>query len=152
MEYLDISLHGLDKQGNEKDFKLRDFLGQVVVLYFYPKDNTSGCTLQAQYLRDRQAEFVDKAIIVGVSPDDIKSHHKFFCNQNLNFILLSDTQKVLAQNFGVWVEKSMYGKKYMGILRSSFILDIDGNIIKEFRNVKPAQHAQQVLDFLQKKI
>ena len=148
MEYLDVELQGLDSFGIAKSFKLRDFLGKTVLLYFYPKDNTSGCTLQAQELRDYAQQFEGKATVVGVSPDGIKSHEKFFNAHNLNFVLLSDVDKILAQQFGVWVEKTMYGKKYMGILRSTFLLDQTGKVAQEFRNVKVDGHAQKILDYL----
>lgn len=148
MEYLDIVLQGTDALGVEQTYKLRDFAGQNVLLYFYPKDNTSGCTLQAQELRDFAPQFKDKAIIIGVSPDSIKSHCKFKSDHNLNFILLSDPEQALSNIFQVWVEKSMYGKKYMGIQRSSFILDKTGKIVQEYRNVKVDGHANKILEFL----
>lgn len=147
MKYLDIKLEGLNKDGNEKEFALKDFLGKEVILYFYPKDNTPGCTQEACDFRDNFNRVSSKAEVIGASPDDVKSHKKFKEQQELNFILLSDPEHKLAEAFGVWGEKSMYGKKYMGIIRSTFVLDKDGNIVKEWRNVKVKGHVDEVLDY-----
>lgn len=146
-----ITLNGLDENGIEKEFSLSDFKGKTTVLYFYPKDNTSGCTLEACNFRDNMNRLNEYATVVGVSPDSIKSHIKFKENQNLNFILLSDPEHQLAQMFHVWVEKSMYGRKYMGIERSTFILDENLNIIQEWRKVSVKGHVDEVLNFLNKK-
>lgn len=148
MDYLDIKLHGIDTDGTEKDFSLSDFKGQKIVLYFYPKDNTSGCTQEACDFRDNFNRLTSKATVVGVSPDSIKSHLKFKENHDLNFILLSDSEHTLSEAFGAWGEKSMYGKKYMGIIRSTFILDENGSIIKEWRKVKVKGHVDEVLNSL----
>ena len=145
-----ITLQGLDENGVEKTFSLSDFKGQQTVLYFYPKDNTSGCTLEACNFRDNLNRLTPYAQVVGVSPDSIKSHIQFKENQNLNFILLSDPEHQLAQMFHVWVEKSMYGRKYMGIDRSTFILDENLNIIQEWRKVKVKGHVDAVINFLNK--
>ena len=146
----EIKLLGLDKDGNEKDYSLSDFKGSRVVLYFYPKDNTSGCTAEACNFRDNMNRVSSVATVVGVSPDSIKSHKSFKEKQGLNFVLLSDTDKLLAEKFGVWKEKSMYGRKYMGIERSTFVLDKEGNIEKEWRKVKVAGHVDEVLNYLLK--
>lgn len=143
-----MKLQGLDINGNEKEFDIKDFLGQQVVLYFYPKDNTSGCTQEACDFRDNINRLTKYAAVIGVSPDSIKSHKSFKEKQSLNFILLSDTEHILAQEFGVWKEKSMYGRKYMGIERSTFILDKDGNIQKEWRKVKVKGHIDEVIQYL----
>ena len=135
-----IKLSGLDKDGNEKEYSLEDFKGKRVVLYFYPKDNTSGCTQEACNFRDNINRLASKAEVIGVSPDSIKSHQKFREKQDLNFILLSDTEHKLAEEFEVWKEKSMYGRKYMGIERSTFVISPDGNIEKEWRKVKVNGH------------
>lgn len=148
MDYLNIKLHGIDADGTEKDFSLADFKGQKIVLYFYPKDNTSGCTQEACDFRDNFNRLTSKATVVGVSPDSIKSHLKFKENHDLNFILLSDSEHTLSEAFGAWGEKSMYGKKYMGIIRSTFILDENGSIIKEWRKVKVKGHVDEVLNSL----
>ena len=139
---------GLDENGNEKQFNLDDFLGKKVVLYFYPKDNTPGCTQEACDFRDNFNRLTPFATVVGVSPDSIKSHKNFREKQGLNFILLSDSEHTLAEKFEVWKEKSMYGRKYMGIERSTFILDEKGNIQKEWRKVKVKGHVDEVINYL----
>lgn len=139
---------GLDENGNEKQFNLDDFLGKKVVLYFYPKDNTKGCTQEACDFRDNFNRLTPFATVVGVSPDSIKSHKNFREKQGLNFILLSDPEHALAEKFEVWKEKSMYGRKYMGIERSTFILDEKGNIQKEWRKVKVKNHVDEILNYL----
>ena len=144
----DIKLQGLDADGIEKEFSLNDFKGQRVILYFYPKDNTSGCTMEACNFRDNMNRLIKYAVVIGVSPDSIKSHKSFKEKQSLNFILLSDTEHKLAESFEVWKEKSMYGRKYMGIERSTFIIDKDGNIEKEWRKVKVKGHADKVIEYL----
>ena len=144
----EIKLQGIDIDGIEKEYSLNDFKGQKVILYFYPKDNTSGCTQEACDFRDNINRLTSFATVIGVSPDSIKSHLKFKEKQSLNFILLSDPEHKLAEAFNVWVEKSMYGRKYMGIERSTFILDENLNIIKEWRKVKVKGHVDEVIEFL----
>ncbi|MCR5265194.1 MAG: thioredoxin-dependent thiol peroxidase [Cyanobacteria bacterium RUI128] len=146
----DLKLSGLDTDGNEKEYSLSDFKGQKIILYFYPKDNTSGCTQEACDFRDNINRWTNAVTVIGVSPDSIKSHLKFREKQSLNFILLSDTEHKLAEQFEVWKEKSMYGKKYMGIERSTFVLDKSGKIEKEWRKVKVKGHVDEVLDYLEK--
>ncbi len=148
MNYSEIKLQGLDKDGNENEYTLADFKGQKVVLYFYPKDNTSGCTQEACDFRDNMNRITPIATVIGVSPNDIKSHKKFKEKQDLNFLLLSDTEHILSEAFNVWKEKSMYGKKYMGIERSTFILDENGNIIQEWRKVKVNGHVDEIIQNL----
>ncbi len=143
-----IKLSGLDINGEEKEYSLNDFRGKRLVLYFYPKDNTSGCTQEACDFRDNINRITSKAVVVGVSPDSIKSHKKFKENQELNFILLSDSEHKLAEAFGVWKEKSMYGRKYMGIERSTFVISPEGSIEKEWRKVKVKGHVDEVLEYL----
>ena len=143
-----IKLQGIDVDGIEKEYSLNDFKGQKVILYFYPKDNTSGCTQEACDFRDNINRLTSFATVIGVSPDSIKSHLKFKEKQSLNFILLSDPEHKLAEAFNVWVEKSMYGRKYMGIERSTFVLDENLNIIKEWRKVKVKGHVDEVIDYL----
>ena len=143
-----IKLQGIDVDGIEKEYSLNDFKGQKVILYFYPKDNTSGCTQEACDFRDNINRLTSFATVIGVSPDSIKSHLKFKEKQSLNFILLSDPEYKLAEAFNVWVEKSMYGRKYMGIERSTFVLDENLNIIKEWRKVKVKGHVDEVIDYL----
>lgn len=129
--------------------KLEDLRGRKVVLYFYPKDDTPGCTTQACELRDRIAEIEARgAVVLGVSPDSVASHKKFKEKFNLNFPLLADEDHKLADALGVWKEKSMYGKKYWGNARTTFIIDEEGTIAKVLPDVKPAAHADQVLELI----
>ena len=145
----EIKLSGIDKDGNEREYSAGDFKGQKVILYFYPKDNTSGCTQEACDFRDNLNRLTKYAPVVGVSPDSIKSHKSFREKQGLNFILLSDPEHKLAQKFDVWKEKSMYGRKYMGIERSTFIIDENGNIEKEWRKVKVKGHVDEVVSYFE---
>ena len=144
----DIKLSGLDIEGNEKEFSLNDFKGQKIILYFYPKDNTSGSTQEACDFRDNLNRLIKYGVLIGVSPDSIKSHKSFKEKQSLNFILLSDSEHRLAESFGVWVEKSMYGRKYMGIDRSTFIINEEGEIEKEWRKVKVKGHVDEVIKYI----
>ncbi len=139
---------GIDKDGNEIEVSLESIKGKRTVLYFYPKDNTSGCTQEACDFRDSINRLTSKAVVIGVSPDSVASHKKFKEKQDLNFMLLSDPEHKLAEKFEVWKEKSMYGRKYMGIERSTFVLDKDGNIEKEWRKVKVKGHVDEVLGYL----
>ncbi|CAN5704381.1 thioredoxin-dependent thiol peroxidase [soil metagenome] len=135
----------LQNQDGE-EVSLRDFRGRSVVLYFYPRDDTSGCTTQACELRDRVQTFDAKdAVILGVSPDDVASHRSFADKFSLPFTLLADTQHEVAEKYGVWQEKSMYGRKYWGNERTTFVIDGDGRIAKVLPKVKPAEHVDQVL-------
>ena len=142
----DFKLQG----SNGEEVSLKQFAGKKrVVLYFYPKDDTPGCTVEACAFRDhiKKIEALD-TIVLGVSPDDTKSHNKFIEKFKLPFILLSDTDKKVVQDYGVWVEKSMYGKKYMGVGRTTFIIGKDGKIEKIYEKVKPDVHTDEVLEFL----
>jgi peroxiredoxin Q/BCP len=126
--------------------KLSKLKGQAVVLYFYPKDDTSGCTREAKDFTDLAPDFTEAgAVIYGVSPDSVKSHDKFRCKYDLAVRLLSDEEKEVATAYGVWVEKSMYGKKYMGVERSTFLIDPNGKISKIWRKVSVPGHAEDVL-------
>ena len=129
------------KFGGGTQVSLADFAGQTVVLYFYPKDDTPGCTTQACALRDEWAEFDGKAVIFGVSPDSAASHAKFIAKHSLPFPLLADDGKKIVEAYDVWVEKSMYGGKYMGTERSTFVIGGDGKLKAVLRKVKPAEHA-----------
>lgn len=124
-----------------------DFLGSPTVFYFYPKDDTPGCTKEACAFRDQLPAF-DGARVVGVSPDSVDSHQKFAKKHGLQFPLLADVEQALAQACGVWVEKSMYGKKYMGIERSTFLVDSEGIVRRVWRKVKPEGHAEEVAEAL----
>lgn len=126
--------------------KLSDFRGQRVLLYFYPKAMTSGCTLQAQDLRDDIAKYQNAGVVViGISPDPVKKQAQFKTKENLPFMLLADENHEVAEKYGVWVEKSMYGRKYWGAERTSFLIGADGTIEQIFRKVKPKEHNAQVL-------
>jgi len=126
--------------------KLSDLRGKPVVLYFYPKDDTPGCTTQARGIRDVYGEFRDRgAVVLGVSPDDEASHVKFKEKYELPFTLLADPGHEVAEDYGVWVERNAYGKTFMGIERSTFLIDSEGNVAKAMRKVKPDTHADDVL-------
>ena len=128
---------------------LEELRGKQVVLYFYPKDDTTGCTTQACGIRDAWSEFKRKgAVVLGISPDSEASHVKFRDKYDLPFTLLADPDHATAEAYGVWVEKKNYGKTYMGIERSSFVIDAAGNVVKVLRRVKPSEHADDVLEAL----
>lgn len=131
---------------NGGDLSLEDFKGQYILLYFYPKDMTPGCTEEAQCLRNRMNDL--KALdvqVIGVSADSSESHKKFRMKERLNFPLLSDVDKKVIQAYGVWKEKNFLGKKFMGISRESFLIDPKGVIVKHYEKVKPAEHAEEVI-------
>jgi peroxiredoxin Q/BCP len=126
---------------------LSSLRGRPVVLYFYPKDDTSGCTTEACEFRDAFPRFgASEAIILGVSPDPVKSHVKFKQKYELPFTLLADTDHAVSEAYGVWQEKSMYGRKYMGVARTTFVIGRDGRIARVFEKVKPAGHAAEVAE------
>jgi peroxiredoxin Q/BCP len=128
-----------------KQLTLSDLRGRTVVLYFYPKDDTPGCTTQACDLRDAFPEFEGlEAVILGVSPDSVESHQKFRRRHGLPFTLLSDTEHKVAELYGVWQQKSMFGRKYWGVVRSTFVIAPDGTLAHEFRNVRVRGHAERV--------
>ena len=129
--------------------RLSSLRGHPVVLYFYPRDDTPGCTTQACGIRDAYADFrAAGAVVLGVSPDDESSHEKFKEKYGLPFTLLADPEHRVAEQYGVWVEKKNYGKTYMGIERSTVVVDAEGNVKRFLRRVKPDEHAQKVLDVL----
>ncbi|MHB1864040.1 MAG: thioredoxin-dependent thiol peroxidase [Gemmatimonadaceae bacterium] len=128
---------------------LKDLRGRPVVLYFYPKDDTTGCTTEACEFRDAFPKFrKSRAVILGVSPDDVKSHQKFKAKYDLPFTLLADTKHEVCEKYGVWKEKSMYGRKYMGVERTTVIIDAAGRVARVFSKVKPKGHAQAVEEAL----
>ena len=136
-----------DKDG--KMVSLSDFFGKKVVLYFYPKDNTPGCTRQACAFAAAYSEFEKKnAVVIGISKDSVSSHEKFAGKYNLPFILLSDPELQAIQAYGVWQEKKLYGKTSMGVVRTTFIIDEQGKIMKVMPKVKPDTNAAEVLEIL----
>lgn len=136
-----------DSEGRE--VSLHDFKGQKVVVYFYPKDSTPGCTAQACSYRDHFEELTARNIkVIGISKDTVSSHQKFIARQSLNFTLLADPELTAIQAYDVWKEKNMYGKKVMGVVRTTFVIDERGNLLTRFDKVKPEQDVAQVLAFI----
>jgi len=141
-----------DFEGVNQDGKkvgLQDFFGKKLILYFYPKDNTPGCTAESCNLNDNYNAWLEKGFeVLGVSPDSVESHRKFKEKFNLEFDLIADTEKEILQAYGAWGEKNMYGKKYMGVLRTTFIIDENGVIEDVFKKVKTKDHTNQILKTL----
>jgi thioredoxin-dependent peroxiredoxin len=136
---------GIDQDGNA--VRLGDFSGKKVVLYFYPKDNTSGCTAEACNLRDNWESFIKKGfVVIGVSPDSEKSHKGFAAKYALPFPLIADTSKKILNDYGVWGEKKMYGRSFMGVLRTTYIIDEKGMIEKIIGKVVTGEHTKQIFD------
>jgi peroxiredoxin Q/BCP len=130
---------------NEKDVSLKDFKGKWVVLYFYPKDNTSGCTTEALDFTARIKDFKNlNAVVLGISPDSCKSHQNFTQKHDLKVNLLSDTEKKVLKGYGVWQKKSMYGREYMGVVRTTYLIDPKGKIAEIWPKVKVKGHAEEV--------
>jgi len=137
------------KSDSGETVRLSDFRSKPVVVYFYPKDDTPGCTTQACGIRDNYDAFGERgAVVLGISPDDETSHVKFKQKYGLPFTLLADPDHQVAEQYGVWGERRMYGKTYMGIERSTFVIDPDGNVAHVMRRVKPDTHVEQVLQAL----
>lgn len=133
-----------------EDVALSDFKEKKVVIYFYPKDMTPGCTTEACDFRDMHREFRDHgAVVIGISPDDLKSHDKFIAKHDLPFLLLSDEDHKVAEMFGVWKLKKNFGREYMGIERSTFVIDEEGKLVKEWRKVRVKGHVDDVLAFVE---
>jgi len=134
---------------NGKIICLDDYRGKWVVLYFYPKDNTSGCTKEAKDFTQHIEDFKKlNAVVIGISPDSVKSHKKFKEKHDLKVILLSDESKEVLKKYGVWQLKKMYGREYYGVIRSTFLIDPDGNIVHEWRRVKVKEHVENVIEKL----
>jgi len=132
-----------------KSIRLRDFRGKKVILYFYPKDNTPGCTREACDFRDSYARL--RALgtnIIGISPDSVRSHRGFSMKHELPFLLLSDEKREVVKLYGVWKKKKLYGRSFMGVIRTTFIIDEEGTITQRFENVRVAGHADRVIDVL----
>ena len=139
------AFRGKDQDGNS--ISLADFKGKKLILYFYPQDATPTCTTQACNLRDHYAELAAAGIdVVGISPDDAQSHLKFISKQGLPFRLIADTERKIIEQYEVWGEKQMYGKKYMGLLRTTFLIDEQGVIRKIFAKPRVKEHAREILD------
>lgn len=135
-----------------KNISLSDYRGKKVVLYFYPKDMTPTCTTESCDFRDYNGKFARaKAKVIGISPDEVKSHLKFIDKHELPFPLLADTEHNVCNLYGVWQEKSMYGRKYMGVVRSTFLIDEEGKLVREWRNVKVKGHVEEVLAAVKEK-
>ena len=138
---------------NGKIIKLSDFRGKNIVLYFYPKDMTPGCTTQACDFRDQHSHFSDvDAVILGVSPDPLARHEKFIEKYDLPFILLADEENKAAEAYDVWKLKKNFGKEYMGIERSTFIIDKAGKLVKEWRKVKVKGHVEEALEYIRENL
>lgn len=140
------------KDQNDKEVSLKDFKDKFIVLYFYPKDMTKGCSIEANEFSDILEEFIKlDSVVLGISPDSPMSHQKFIKKDNLKHDLLSDENKEISNNYGVWAEKSMYGRKYMGVIRSTFIIK-NGIIVDAFYNVKSSGHAKYILEIIKKHV
>lgn len=142
---------GVDQ--NNEPIALKDSKGSWVILYFYPKDNTSGCTKQACDFRDSMKSLAKMGVtVIGVSPDSVKSHQKFIKDHDLNFRLISDEDKSICEKYGVWVQKSMYGRAYMGVERTTFIIDPDGKVKHIYPKVKVPGHVDEVKTWLKEHV
>ena len=135
------------KSQEDENVSLSDFKGNYVVLYFYPKDNTSGCTIEAQEFNELREDFEEKnSVILGISKDSVESHEKFAERQNLHITLLSDPDHIVLEKYGVWQKKKNYGKVFMGTMRTTFLIDPEGIIIKIWKKFKVKDHARTVLE------
>ncbi len=134
---------------NGETLSLSSLEGSTIVIYFYPKDNTPGCTAESCSFRDFHSEFHSlNTVVIGISPDDLKSHKKFVDKFSLPFTLLCDTEQTVSQMFGVWKEKNMYGKTYMGVERSTFVISSERKLLQEWRKVKVEGHVEEVLAYI----
>ncbi|HBI03565.1 MAG TPA: thioredoxin-dependent thiol peroxidase [Paenibacillaceae bacterium] len=156
MEQLQIGQKAPDftlPASNGETVSLHDFLGKNVILYFYPKDMTPGCTTEACDFRDQHSKFGDlNTVILGVSTDSLERHHKFIDKHGLPFLLLADEQHQAAESYGVWKMKKNFGKEYMGIERSTFVIDKEGNLVKEWRKVKVKGHVEEALALIEENL
>lgn len=142
------------KASNGEEVQLSDYIGKKnVILYFYPKDNTPGCTTEACHFRDNHETFQNMdTVILGVSPDPIKSHEKFIDKYDLPFLLLADEEHEVAEKYGAWKLKKNFGKEYMGIERSTFAIDKEGNLVKEWRKVKVKDHVEEAASYIKENL
>lgn len=132
---------------NGSSISLHDYIGKKVVIYFYPQDNTPTCTQESCDFRDYNGKFAELGVeVIGISPDELNAHHKFIAKYELPFLLLSDSDHQVAEKYGVWALKKLYGREYMGIIRSTFLIDEEGYIVKEWSKVRIKNHVQLVLD------
>ncbi|MDA3817533.1 MAG: thioredoxin-dependent thiol peroxidase [Prolixibacteraceae bacterium] len=146
----DIALDFKGVNQNGEQISLSNYSGKKVILYFYPKDSTPGCTTEACNLNDSYDMWLSKGYeVIGVSPDSVASHKKFAEKYKLNFNLIADTEKEILQQYGAWGEKKMYGKTYMGVLRTTFVVDEEGRIVDVFEKVKTKDHTNQILSTLE---
>ncbi len=149
MDILNETVNFELKNQADKLVKLSDFLGKNVVVYFYPKDDTPGCTKEAQGFSELKDQFLAlNTVIIGISKDSVKKHQSFCSKHDLNITLLSDPDIIVQKQFDVWKEKSMYGRTYFGTQRSTFVINQTGSIVKSWRNVKVPGHVETVLDFV----
>ncbi len=148
----EFCLKGINDKGEEITLCLKDFLGKGkdIILYFYPKDNTPGCTMEAKDFKDKIDFFTDKAFIIGISPDSIKSHKNFMEKHSLNFPLLSDSELGVIKEYGAYGEKNLYGKKTLGVIRTTYIIDEKGYVKKVWKNVKAKGHVEDIIRFYKK--
>ncbi len=148
----DFCLQGINEKGEEITFCLKDFLGREkdIILYFYPKDNTPGCTMEAKDFKEKMNFFIDKAFVVGISPDSIKSHKNFMEKHSLNFHLLSDPELKIIKKYGAYGEKNLYGKKTFGVIRTTYLIDDKGFVKKIWKNVKAKGHVDEIIKFYEK--
>lgn len=151
-EYLEIGQKAIDfslPNQDGKEIKLSDYKGKKVILYFYPKDNTKGCTTEACDFRDHIKTFTDKnAVILGVSKDSVKSHNNFATKYDLPFELLSDVELTVIEKYGVWQLKKNYGKEYMGIVRSTYVISEEGTIEQVYKNIRVKGHIDKIIEAL----
>lgn len=139
---------GLNQNGEE--ISLSDYKGKKVILYFYPKDNTPGCTAESCNLNDNYQMWLDKGFdVIGISPDSVASHKKFVDKFDFGFNLIADTEKEILESYGVWALKKMYGREYMGVVRTTFVIDEEGKIEEVFGKVKTKDHTNQILSILE---
>lgn len=150
---VEFCLPGIDERGEQIELCILDFLGKGkdIIIYFYPKDNTQGCTLEATDFRNNMEHLRERAYVIGISPDSIESHKKFMKKHGLNFYLLSDPDFSVISSYNAYGEKNMYGKKVKGVMRTTYIFDQNGALKKVWKNVKAKGHVQEIVEFYERK-